>query len=77
MDDTPTQDQTRNDSQAPKASTQPARRSKQSLSMHDGIGVWCDCCSCEPEPRWIEVAEELGIDLSDFEKPDETEPCGR
>ena len=45
--------------------------------MHDGIGVWCDCCSCEAEPRWIEVAEELGIDLSDFEEPDETELCSR
>jgi hypothetical protein len=32
-------------------------------SMHDGIAVWCDCCSCEAEPYWQEVAEDLGIDL--------------
>jgi hypothetical protein len=38
------------------------------LSMHDGIAVWCDCCSCEAEPYWAAVAEELGIDLrSDYE----------
>jgi hypothetical protein len=34
-------------------------------NMHDGIAVWCDCCSCEAEPRWVAVAEELGIDLGD------------
>jgi hypothetical protein len=37
----------------------PARRT----SMHEGIAVWCDCCSCAAEPYWLEVAEELGIDL--------------
>jgi hypothetical protein len=31
--------------------------------MHEGIAVWCDCCSCAAEPYWLEVAEELGIDL--------------
>jgi hypothetical protein len=36
---------------------------KSSISMHDGIGDWCDCCSCAAEPYWLEVAEELGIDL--------------
>ena len=41
---------------------------KRSLSMHDGIAVWCDCCSCEAEPYWAELAEEMGIDLgSDYE----------
>lgn len=40
-----------------------------SISMHDGIGDWCDCCSCAAEPYWLEVAEELGIDLgSDYKK---------
>ena len=33
-------------------------------TMHDHIGYWCDCCSCEAEPQWQEVAEKLGIDLS-------------
>ena len=41
---------------------------KKSLSMHDGIAVWCDCCSCEAEPYWAELADEMGIDLgSDYE----------
>lgn len=41
---------------------------RNSISMHDGIAVWCDCCSCEAEPYWQAVAEELGIDLgSDYE----------
>jgi hypothetical protein len=36
--------------------------------MHDGIAVWCDCCSCEAEPYWVEIAAEMGIDLgSDYE----------
>ena len=38
------------------------------LSMHEGVASWCDCCSCEAEPYWVAVAEELGIDLgSDYE----------
>lgn len=41
---------------------------KKRANMHDGIAVWCDCCSCEAEPYWVEVAEEMGIDLgSDYE----------
>lgn len=44
-------------------------KNKKSISMHDGIAVWCDCCSCEAEPYWAELAEEMGIDLgSDYEK---------
>ncbi len=27
-------------------------------SMHDGVEVWCDCCSCEAEPYWVEAMEE-------------------
>jgi hypothetical protein len=50
----------------------PARgKRKRSLSMHDGIAVWCDCCSCEAEPYWVEIAEEMGMDLgSDYEDED-------
>ena len=41
---------------------------KKSISMHDGIAVWCDCCSCEAEPYWAELAEEMRVDLgSDYE----------
>jgi len=43
-------------------------QSRSSISMHEGIAVWCDCCSCEVEPYWQAVADELGIDLgSDYE----------
>ncbi len=41
---------------------------KQQSNMHEGIADWCDCCSCEPEGRWVEVAEKMDIDLSDFEE---------
>ncbi len=55
------------------AAVAPRRRS---LSMHDGIAVWCDCCSCEAEPYWAALAEELGVDLgSDYE--DEEAAPGR
>jgi len=33
------------------------------ISMHEGVPVWCDCCSCAAEPYWREVAQEMGIDL--------------
>ncbi len=29
-----------------------------SKSMHDGVEVWCDCCSCEAEPYWIAAMQE-------------------
>jgi hypothetical protein len=38
-----------------------------SKSMHDGIAVWCDCCSCEMEPYWAEIASEIGVESSDHE----------
>jgi hypothetical protein len=48
------------------AAMAPVRNSK---SMHEGIAVWCDCCSCAAEPYWLAVAEEMGIDLgSDYEE---------
>jgi hypothetical protein len=44
--------------------------------MHEGIAVWCDCCSCEAEPYWVEIGEEMGIDLgSDYE--DSSVDCRR
>lgn len=63
---------TRDEGEKEEASTrQPAvpadRKKKKRVNMHDGTAIWCDCCSCEAEPRWVEVAEELGIDLSDYE----------
>jgi hypothetical protein len=51
---------------------------RRSLSMHDGIAPWCDCCSCEAEPYWQEVAGELGIDLgSDYEDTEGTDTRSR
>lgn len=32
-------------------------KSNMSMSMHDGVEVWCDCCSCEAEPYWIEAMQ--------------------
>lgn len=39
---------------------------QEKMSMHEGIADWCDCCVCEAEPYWLEVAEEMGIDMSNF-----------
>lgn len=41
----------------------PNRAKKKSISMHEDVPVWHDCCCCEAEPYWVAVAEELGIDL--------------
>ena len=35
------------------------------LSMHNGVTVWCDCCSCEAEPYWAVMAEKPEADLGD------------
>lgn len=52
----------------PQASGDERKREKRKrANMHEGIAVWCDCCSCEAEPYWAAVAEELGIDLGDYE----------
>jgi hypothetical protein len=55
---------------APDTAAVPATASRQpgamSKSMHDGIAVWCDCCSCEMEPYWAEVAREMGVVSSDY-----------
>lgn len=40
---------------------------KEKMSMHEGIANWCDCCVCEAEPYWSEVAEQMGINMSDYE----------
>lgn len=47
---------------------EPKPPGRKRISMHEGIATWCDCCSCEAEPYWAELAEELGIDPgSDYE----------
>jgi hypothetical protein len=34
-------------------------KSPMSKSMHDGVEVWCDCCSCEAEPYWVEAMKDF------------------
>jgi hypothetical protein len=36
---------------------------KHSKSMHDRVAVWCDCCSCEPEPYWVAIAGQIGTGI--------------
>jgi hypothetical protein len=36
-----------------------AARKARPLSMHEDVPTWCDTCSCEPEPRWKDLEEEL------------------
>ena len=48
-----------------------------SLSQHEGVPLWCDCCPCEAEPYWVEVAEELGIDLDEPGDGGELPGCPR
>jgi hypothetical protein len=40
------------------ASAEKRAGSGMNKSMHDGVEVWCDCCSCEAEPYWIEAMRE-------------------
>lgn len=47
------------------------RDRKKRANMHEGIGVWHDVCPCEAEPRWVEVGEEMGINLSPYEDDEE------
>ena len=49
--------------------TLPPRPKRARLSMHEDVAVWCDCCSCEAEPYWQAVADELGIELGDDHEP--------
>lgn len=64
----------RTEKKARKTSRRPASlpadsRSKKSLSMREGIAVWYDCCSCEAEPYWAEIAEETGSHSTSTSEP--------
>lgn len=37
--------------------TDPTKKKKKSISMHEDVQVWDDCCTCEAEPYWIEALE--------------------
>ena len=42
---------------------------KKTISMHEDIPVWYDCCSCEAEPYWLEA---MALEL-----PDQKDSKGR
>ncbi len=63
----------RHDEKTPdKTATPPARKKR--ANMHEGIAVWADCCSCEMEPYWAELAEEMGMSFSDYEDEEAPKP---
>lgn len=37
------------------ADTPAPAQSRKSISMHEDVPVWYDCCSCEAEPYWAEL----------------------
>lgn len=39
-------------------------------NMHEDIPVWHDCCSCEAEPYWVEIAEQMDLDQEEAGKTD-------
>ena len=41
------------------------QKPKKSLSMHEDVPVWYDCCSCEAEPYWTASVEDQDSDLND------------
>jgi hypothetical protein len=41
------------------------------LGMHRDVASWCDTCTCEAEPRWAAVGEELGMTEPSSDMPDE------
>jgi hypothetical protein len=38
---------------APEEAAETAQGGRRSISMHEDIAVWCDCCSCKAEPYWV------------------------
>ena len=48
------------------------KKRKKSISMHDDVPVWYDCCSCEAEPYWEEMMQKPNTE----EKGKRTKPSG-
>ena len=44
------------------ASSRTANSKRDSLSMHADVPVWCDCCTCEAEPYWVEAFRDEDTD---------------
>jgi hypothetical protein len=38
------------------------------MSMHKDVEVWCDCCSCEAEPYWVEAMQNEASDSKNKNK---------
>lgn len=73
-----TRDDDLQESSSPKSSSLTRKGKKKHISMHEGIGAWADCCSCEAEPYWREHAEEMGVDFNDYEEDEFEQPdCGQ
>lgn len=53
------------DSQKETDKRSPAKKKKKSISMHEDVPIWYDCCSCEVEPYWEEMMEQ---DADNIEK---------
>ncbi len=47
----------RNDGEDADSPPEARRAARSAKSMHEDVPVWCDCCSCEAEPYWIEAME--------------------
>ncbi len=50
--------------------TKPTSEPSGPRSMHEDVPVWCDCCSCEPEPRWQQVEDEMERERAEADKQD-------
>ena len=48
-------DNTHNEASAHEGTKPGQNITTMSKSMHDGVEIWCDCCSCEAEPYWVEA----------------------
>lgn len=53
-----TADQRKTESGALSGITTSQTRFTMTKSMHNGVEAWCDCCSCEAEPYWVEAMED-------------------
>lgn len=51
-----------------------AKRRK-SISMHEDIPEWVDCCSCEAEPYWQALADEPDQEGEETPPSDAAEPA--
>ena len=73
-----TTDRDRPETDPPAAAAQPphgpAERTRSSISMHEDIPVWYDCCSCEAEPYWLEACTEDGEQNKGGDEPSGTDP---